>query len=200
MDECYTSPHHHQLFTPLEQSRKIYTNDLFIKKEQVQLTWKSISKLGQIHQKVSAEFLTHIHTPACKKQKAWDSPFVSTVVGTITEKMGGTKVHFALLLGPISADPGRPKPPGFMVSHNNPCYSCPTWCEVMTYLLGPRGMKTTLSAMMSDPSDGVVEMAVPQAWNQRTWVSHFLTTSAPGWQSFLQLCHSTYIHLCNSAG
>lgn len=140
-------------------------------------------------------------SPPCphKNQKAWDSPFVSTVVGTIMEETGGTKVHFALLLGPISADPGRPKPPSFMVSHNTPYYSCSTWCEVITYLLGPRGMKITLPAMMSDPSDGVAEMSVPQTWSQWTWVSHFLTTSAPGWQSFLQLCHSTYIHFFISA-
>lgn len=197
MDECCTSPHHCQLFTPLEQSRRIQTNDLFIKKEQVQLTWKIVAKLGQIHQKVSVGFLTpllvhaHIHThtdthtqTACKNQKAWDLPFVSAVIGTIMEEMKETKVHFALSLGPISADPGRPKPSDFMVSHNTSCYCWPTWCEVITYLLGPRGMKITLSAMMSDPSDGVAEMSVPQTWSQWTSVSHFLTTSAPGWQSF----------------
>lgn len=49
-----------------------------------------------------------------------------------------------------------------------PAYSFPTGCGVTTYLLGPRGIKITFSAMTSDPSAGAAKMSVLQAWTQ--WI------------------------------
>lgn len=142
----------------------------------------------------------HIHIPIpCESQKAWDSVLV-VLLGQSWRKWNEQKFvllfyldsYLPPLVGPSHQAPwSLPRPPA---------YSFPTWCRVTKYLLGPRGMKITLSAMTSGPTAGVAEVPVPQAWAQWIWVSYFLTTSVLGWSDFLQLSHSTYSHVFISAG
>lgn len=64
---------------------------------------------------------TNTHSHSLWKPEGLGLSFISAVVGTILEEVEDTKVYFALLLRPVSAAPGRPKPSGSMISHNTPC-------------------------------------------------------------------------------